>query len=180
MGTYIARRALLMLPAMLGISIAIFLLLRLIPGSVIDTMLGSDLSLSAEARANLERTFGFDKPVYVQYLSWMADVVRGDLGHSLRTNEPVVSILLSRLPITTELAALSLAVATKAPTAITRKLPQASRPMTLRLRPGRRALLRTPNTPTVSCPVAPRAGWPSRTRHAARPPINSSVPAQKK
>jgi peptide/nickel transport system permease protein len=62
-------------------------------------------------RANLERTFGLDKPIHVQYLSWMADVVRGDLGHSLRTNEPVVSILLNRLPITAELAALSLVVA---------------------------------------------------------------------
>ncbi len=111
MGTYIARRVLLMLPAMLGISIAVFLLLRLIPGNVVDTMIGSDLSLSPETRANLERTFGLDKPIYVQYLSWMADVVRGDLGRSLRTNEPVVSILLVRLPITTELAALSLVVA---------------------------------------------------------------------
>jgi peptide/nickel transport system permease protein len=100
-----------MLPAMLGISIAVFLLLRLIPGNVVDTMIGSDLSLSPETRANLERTFGLDKPIYVQYLSWMADVVRGDLGRSLRTNEPVVSILLIRLPITTELAALSLVVA---------------------------------------------------------------------
>src|SRR5260221_12094530 len=111
MGTYIARRVLLMLPAMLGISIAVFLILRLIPGNVVDTMIGSDLSLSPETRANLERTFGLDKPIYVQYLSWMADVVRGDLGRSLRTNEPVVSILLIRLAITTELAALSLVVA---------------------------------------------------------------------
>ena len=108
MGGYILKRMVLALPVLFGITVVVFLLVRLIPGDVIDAMLGTEASLRPEVREQLRKTLGLDRPLYVQYVTWLADIVRGDLGRSLRTGQPIVENLSGKLPITLELAFLSI------------------------------------------------------------------------
>lgn len=107
MGGYILKRLALAVPVLLGITVVVFLLVRLIPGDVIDAMLGTEASLRPEVREQLRRTLGLDRPLYVQYFTWLGDIVQGDLGRSLRTGQPIVENLAGKLPITLELAFLS-------------------------------------------------------------------------
>jgi len=109
--TYLYRRLLLLVPTLLGTSLLIFALLRLLPGDVVDAIAGTDSSLSTEARENLRRALGLADPLPLQYLRWLSGVLSGDLGHSLRTQEPILGKLLQSLPITLELAALALVLA---------------------------------------------------------------------
>jgi len=106
-GTYALRRVLLIVPTMLGVSVLVFALMRLIPGDVVDVMIGSDVVMSSEERAILRNMFGVDQPLHVQYLSWLGNVVRGKFGTSLRTTQPVLGMILQRVGITIELAVLS-------------------------------------------------------------------------
>jgi peptide/nickel transport system permease protein len=110
-GKYIARRVALMVPALLGISLAVFLLLRFIPGDVVDVLVGSELTLAPDVRASLRKVLGLDEPMPIQYLNWIWDLVRGNLGRSLRSGQSVLQIIVQRLPVTSELAVLSLTVA---------------------------------------------------------------------
>lgn len=107
MGDYILKRFVLAVPVLLGITIVVFLLVRLIPGDVIDTMLGTEGSLRPEVRQQLRETLGLDRPLVVQYVTWLGDILQGDLGRSLRTGQPIVENLAGKLPITLELAFLS-------------------------------------------------------------------------
>jgi peptide/nickel transport system permease protein len=109
--TYIGRRLVLMVPALLGTSLAVFLLLRFIPGDVVDVLLGSELTLAPDVRASLRKVLGLDEPIPVQYLGWIWDLLRGDLGRSLRSGQSVLQIIMQRLPVTSELAILSLTLA---------------------------------------------------------------------
>jgi peptide/nickel transport system permease protein len=97
----------LLVPTLLGISILVFALMRLIPGDVVQVMLGTEAQLAPEQRQTLYRLFGLDAPLHVQYLRWLGDLLRGDLGVSLRTAEPVTAVILGRLPVTLELATLA-------------------------------------------------------------------------
>jgi peptide/nickel transport system permease protein len=106
-GGYILKRLVLAIPVLIGITVVVFLLVRLIPGDVIDLMLGTEGSLRPEVRDQLRQTLGLDRPLYVQYFTWLGDIIRGDLGVSLRTGQPIVENLAGKLPITLELAILS-------------------------------------------------------------------------
>jgi peptide/nickel transport system permease protein len=106
-GGYILKRLALAIPVLIGITVVVFLLVRLIPGDVIDLMLGTEGSLRPEVRDQLRQTLGLDRPLYVQYFTWLGDILRGDLGVSLRTGQPIVENLAGKLPITLELAVLS-------------------------------------------------------------------------
>ncbi len=110
MTRYIVARLLWCVPVLLGASVLIFVLLRFLPGDIVDIILGTEGSATPEVRATIRRLFGLDQPIYVQYFVWLGAVLRGDLGSSLRTSEPVLGILLSRLPITIELALLSVGI----------------------------------------------------------------------
>jgi peptide/nickel transport system permease protein len=110
MTRYFLGRLLWCVPVMLGASVLIFVLLRFLPGDVVDIIIGSEGSATPEVRETIRRLFGLDRPIYVQYFVWLGSVLRGDLGNSLRTSEPVAGLLLSRLPITIELAVLSVAM----------------------------------------------------------------------
>ena len=104
---FLLRRLALLLPTLLGISVLVFLLMRLLPGDVVQVMLGTEAQLAPEQRQTLYRLLGLDAPLHVQYVRWLADVARGDLGVSLRTAEPVASVIARRLPITLELSVLA-------------------------------------------------------------------------
>lgn len=107
MAKYVLRRLILLGPTLLGISVLVFGLMRFLPGDVVQVMIGTEAQLAPEQRQTLYRLFGLDAPLHVQYLRWLGDLVRGDLGVSLRTAEPVSRVIAQRLPITLELALLA-------------------------------------------------------------------------
>ncbi len=107
MRLYLAKRLALIGPMFLGSTLLIFVLMRLLPGDVIDQLMGLEGTLGGEARATLRRLLGLDAPVHVQYLRWLGDLARLDLGVSLRTSQPVRDALAQRLPVTVELALLA-------------------------------------------------------------------------
>jgi peptide/nickel transport system permease protein len=104
---YLARRAFWTLVALLGVSVLIFLLVRLLPGDIVDILAGTEGQLSPAQRAQVLRQFGLDRPLPVQYVRWLWSMLQGDLGWSFRSGQPVAGLLLSRLPITIELALLT-------------------------------------------------------------------------
>jgi len=100
---YVVARILSILPALLGVSVAVFLLVRLIPGTVVDQMVGTEGAYSEESMRALRSFFGLDQPIYVQYVRWLGTLLRGDLGVSWRTGLPVFEMIVSRLLVTVEL-----------------------------------------------------------------------------
>src|SRR5207249_10356976 len=107
---YVAARLALVVPMFPGSPLIIFALMRLLPGDVVDQLIGMEGSLSAEARASLRQLLGLDAPLPLQYLRWLGDLARLDLGVSLRSSLPVREMLLQRVPVTMELAVLSVAL----------------------------------------------------------------------
>src|SRR4029453_7366398 len=78
-------------------------MVRLIPGTVVDQMVGTEGSYSEESMRALRTFFGLDQPIHVQYARWLGRVLRGDLGTSWRTGLPVTQMITSRLQVTLEL-----------------------------------------------------------------------------
>jgi len=103
---YIINRLLSTLLVLLGASLVVFLAARLVPGDVVEVMLGTEAS--PERVAELRRVFGLDQPLPLQYLSWLGGVLRGELGRSLRTGNSVAGEILTRLPVTLELTIFAL------------------------------------------------------------------------
>ena len=118
MARFIGSRIVTTIPVLLFVSIAVFLMVHLTPGDPVRLMLGEDAG--PEAVAALRRELGLDRPLLVQYTRWLGQVLTGDLGRSIRTNQPVLDAIVSRLPVTLELAFLSmlLALAVGLPTGI--------------------------------------------------------------
>jgi peptide/nickel transport system permease protein len=104
---YLARRAVWTILAVLGVSILIFVLVRLLPGNIVDIIAGAEGQLSRTQRAAVLREFGLDQPLPVQYLRWIGNMLQGNFGWSFRTGQPVATLIASRLPITIELALLA-------------------------------------------------------------------------
>ena len=94
-----------------GLTVLVFLMLRLIPGTVVEQMIGADAVASPAMVAQLKAFFGLDQPWYLQYGRWIGRLVQGDLGISWRTGKPVVGLILERLPVTLELTSLSVVFA---------------------------------------------------------------------
>jgi peptide/nickel transport system permease protein len=111
MGRYIVKRLLSLIPVLLGVSLIVFFLVRLIPGSAIQMYLGTQVEASPQQMAELRRIFGEDKPVPVLYVEWLGRILRGDFGYSLRTGRAVLPDILARMPLSIELTLLSLAIA---------------------------------------------------------------------
>ena len=104
---YLARRAVWTILAVLGVSVLIFALVRLLPGNIVDIIAGTEGQLSKAQRAAVLREFGLDQPLPVQYLRWIGSMLQGNFGWSFRTGQPVATLIASRLPITIELAILA-------------------------------------------------------------------------
>jgi len=100
-----------MVPTLFGMSLAIFLMVRLMPGDVIDVLTGGDVSITPAQREGIRRTLGLDKPLPVQYLQWVGGMAAGNPGLSLRSHEPVGAILARALPITVELVIIAVVFA---------------------------------------------------------------------
>jgi peptide/nickel transport system permease protein len=106
---FFARRVLLAIPVLLGVATLVFALIHLIPGDPVQAMLGD--AASPESVSELRGRLGLDRPLYVQYAAFLQGAVRGNLGTSLRTNEPVTAAIAARLPATFELALAAMLVA---------------------------------------------------------------------
>ena len=112
MRAYVVRRLLLLPVTVILLSILVFGLIRLVPGSVIDARLSAGFPGTADAddRAKLEAHFGLDKPVHIQYFRWIGQVFSGDLGTSWLTKESIADNFGRRMPVTIELLVLTMLI----------------------------------------------------------------------
>ena len=111
MSRYLAVRLYSMGLTLAGLTVLVFLMLRLVPGTVVEQMIGADAVVSQAMVDELKRFFGLDQPWYVQYIGWVGRLAHGDLGTSWRTGKPVLLLILERLPVTLELTILSVGFA---------------------------------------------------------------------
>jgi ABC-type dipeptide/oligopeptide/nickel transport system permease component len=111
MTRYIARRLLVSIPTILAVTVLVFAMLQLVPGDPAEIFLGENRS-TPELLAQIRHDMGLDQPLHVQYLSYMAGVLRGDLGESLFNNQPVLQQILDAFPYTLELALSALLIST--------------------------------------------------------------------
>jgi peptide/nickel transport system permease protein len=109
MGGYVAKRFLLMVLTLFGISVIVFVMLRLVPGNVADILFDAAGMVNASEKVELERQFGLDQPIAVQYAQWIGGLARGDLGYSYISDRPAIEEIAPRIPITAKLAGLALA-----------------------------------------------------------------------
>jgi peptide/nickel transport system permease protein len=106
---YLIRRSLLMLLTLFGISVLIFVMLRLVPGNIADILFDAAGLIDPADKASLEHDLGLDQPIVVQYVHWIGGLAHGDLGYSYVTEKPALDEILPRIPITAKLAGLALA-----------------------------------------------------------------------
>jgi peptide/nickel transport system permease protein len=99
---FVARRLLLLVPILLGLSILLFVWIRALPGGPADALLGE--RATPEAVEQIERTYGLDQPVWQQYLKYMQKLVQGEFGTSITSRRPVTEEIGRRFPATIELA----------------------------------------------------------------------------
>jgi peptide/nickel transport system permease protein len=110
--SYVLRRLATFPVILFGVSVLVFLAIRLVPGDAITAMLGTEAGLLTDAqRKALAVYFGIDQPWLVQYGRWIAGLVHGDLGISVTYGKPVLEVILSRFPLTLELSLLAMIVA---------------------------------------------------------------------
>ena len=109
MSRYILRRLALLVPTLLGVTIVVFVLVRLLPGDAVTLQL-QDAKATAADEAALRSQLGLDRPLVVQYVDWIGSLVHGDLGHSFRSHQPITKELASRIPVTAELGVLALVI----------------------------------------------------------------------
>ena len=111
MKTYIAQRLAIAVLTLLGMSMVIFVLLRLAPGDIVDILFASAGYVNPVEKQAILRDLGMDRPYWVQYLDWLRQIVTGDMGKSYRYDQAAWPIIKPLLPVTLELAALSIIAA---------------------------------------------------------------------
>ena len=106
---YLLPRLAAMLVTLLGVSVLVFLSLRLIPGGYADILMGP--FVTPDARAVISERYGLDQPIFVQYWRWLASLLQGDFGVSMVTRQPVITEFIRRAPVTLELAFIAMSFA---------------------------------------------------------------------
>jgi peptide/nickel transport system permease protein len=109
---YIVRRLALMLVTLVGISIIVFVLLRIVPGNIVDILFDAAGYVDPADKVSLQHDLGIDQPIVVQYLHWIWGLLHGDLGYSYVSEKPALDEILPRIPITARLAGLALLFST--------------------------------------------------------------------
>ncbi len=109
MAKYIVNRVLLIIPTVLLLTLLVFVLMRVLPGDVVSLILGDQSGGFVSKAGNmstevLRQRLGLERPLPIQYLTWLGNMLKGDLGRSLYSNYPVSSDILLRLPVTLQLA----------------------------------------------------------------------------
>ena len=113
MQQYLYRRLLLAVPTILGVTILIFFFMRILPGDPLSQIVGEDTGiylLTEKELAAARASLGLDKPLVMQYLSWMGDVAKGELGRSFWQARPIRDMVLRRGPITAQIALMAVLV----------------------------------------------------------------------
>ena len=108
MGSYLIRRLLLMVVTLFGISVIIFVLLRIVPGNIADILVDAAGMVSAAEKHKLEVELGLDQPIAIQYIHWIGNLARGDFGYTYISEQPALQEILPRIPVTAKLAGLAL------------------------------------------------------------------------
>ena len=106
MQAYIIRRVIFLVPVLFAVSIAVFVALRFMPGDITVILLGREAT--PEQVAELRADLGLDDPIPIQYVNWMGDLLRGDLGKSQILGNSVADEIAARLPITVEILVLTI------------------------------------------------------------------------
>jgi peptide/nickel transport system permease protein len=109
MWTLIGRRVLVAVPTLFLVSLFVFALQRALPGDPLLVMAGEERD--ANVLAELRKLYRFDEPIPLQFIAWLGEVMKGNFGHSLRTNAPVTQLVAQTLPVTIQLAVASMIVA---------------------------------------------------------------------
>ncbi|MFT4029113.1 MAG: ABC transporter permease [Protaetiibacter sp.] len=102
-------RVIAMLPVMLGVAVAAFFMIRLVPGDIVDALAAEELGNEVAEEA-LRAAFGLDQPIHVQFASWFGHLLTGDLGTSFRSGKPVLTEIIERFPLTLELTVAAIVV----------------------------------------------------------------------
>ena len=112
MQLYVIRRVLYAIPTLIGLSILIFLVMRIIPGDPVSTMFGEEVGkIRPEDRAAIEEQLGLADPLVVQYGKWLKDIGTGKLGDSFWRNDTVAKLIKRRGPLTLEIVIFSIIIA---------------------------------------------------------------------
>ena len=111
MRVYLLQRLITAFLTLFGMSVVIFVLLRLVPGNIVDILFSSAGFVNPAAKQEIERELGLDQPIPVQYGRWLRDIARGELGISYRYDIPAWQVIKPRIPVTVELAILALLIA---------------------------------------------------------------------
>jgi len=111
MKQFLLRRIVLLVPTLLGMSLIVFLMVRLLPGDIVDIYTAGDTSLTDAQRQAVKEQLGLTGSLPHQYWNWLSGAVQGDFGISLRNTTPVSDMLVDALPITLELVFLGLLIA---------------------------------------------------------------------
>ena len=109
---YIGRRLLYSLPGLIGITIIIFVALRILPGDPLAILYGEGgrENLTTADIAEIKRQLGIDRPLYIQYADWMKDVFTGKMGESFWRGDSVSELIIRRGPLTAEIAIVAVLV----------------------------------------------------------------------
>ncbi len=108
MGAYLTRRVLLMVLTLFGMSVLIFVMLRLVPGNIADILVDSAGIADPKEKAKIAAELGLDRPIFDQYLQWIGGLFRGDLGFAYVSERPALEEIAPRIPISAKLAGLAL------------------------------------------------------------------------
>jgi peptide/nickel transport system permease protein len=111
LAAYLVRRFLLMFLTLFGISILVFVLLRIVPGNIADILFSASGMINPEDKLEIERQLGLDQSLFWQYVAWINGLVHGDLGYSYVSEKPALQEILPRLPISAKLAGMALCFA---------------------------------------------------------------------
>jgi peptide/nickel transport system permease protein len=114
---YLIRRLLLLVPTLIGVSIVVFVLVRMLPGDAATLQL-QDAKATAADEAALRAELGLNKPIYLQYADWVGTLLHGDLGHSFRSKQPIAQEIAARMPVTAELGIVALMIAAMVATSV--------------------------------------------------------------
>jgi peptide/nickel transport system permease protein len=108
---YLLQRVVTAFLTLFGMSVVIFVLLRLVPGNIVDILFSSAGFVNPAAKEEIARELGLDQPIPIQYGHWLRDITRGELGKSYRYDIPAWQVIKPRIPVTVELAILALLIA---------------------------------------------------------------------
>jgi len=110
--SYFVSRAALMSLTLFGISVVIFVMLRLVPGNITDIIFDSAGFVDTKQKQRIERELGLDQPIVTQYVRWIGGLARGDLGYAYVSEKPAIQEIAPRIPVSAKLAALALVFST--------------------------------------------------------------------